>query len=211
MSGQIIVISGSSGVGKGTVVSSLMSMNGEYWLSISTTTRPRRGNEVEGVHYKFVDRAEFERLISEHHFLEWELVYGHFYGTPGPPLEEAYRAGMKVVLEIDTKGALTVKRKMPESVLVFILPPSVEDQIKRLRERGQDEEDTIQQRMKSFFDELEDIQYFDYAVVNDAVEEAVARIKDIVSSDRWRATKQDAIVGRLKNEYVRLFDEVKNG
>jgi guanylate kinase len=210
MPGQVIVISGSSGVGKGTIVSRLAASN-DYWVSISTTTRPKRIGEEEGVHYRFVDRPEFERLITEHYFLEWELVYGHFYGTPGQPLQDAYRNGMKVVLEIDTKGALTVKRKMPDAVLIFILPPTIDDQMKRLRQRGQDDDETIRQRMKSFFDELEDIQYFDYAVVNDVVDDAVARIADIVSSVEWRVAKQDGIIGRLKDEYVRLFDEVKNG
>ena len=177
---KLFVISGSSGVGKGTVIKEFLKRNPDYKLSVSCTTRAPREGEVHGVNYFFLTRDEFKSCIDRGEFLEWAEFSGNMYGTQRPYIEEKLAQGKKLILEIDTKGALNVKKIMPEATLIFILPPSFEELESRLRGRHTETEEAIQKRLASTKLELENSKYFDYEVVNDSVENAVRKLEEIM-------------------------------
>ena len=177
---KLIVISGSSGVGKGTVIKEFLSRNPEYKLSVSCTTRAPREGEIHGKNYFFLTREEFQTCIDRGEFLEWAEFSGNMYGTQRPYIDEKLAQGKNLILEIDTKGALNVKKIMPEAVLIFILPPSFEELEARLRGRHTETEEAIQKRLQSTKLELENSKHFDYEVVNDSIENAVTRLEEII-------------------------------
>lgn len=177
---KLFVISGSSGVGKGTVIKEFLRRNPEFKLSVSCTTRNPREGEVHGKNYFFLSREEFLSCIERGEFLEWAEFSGNMYGTQRPYIEEKLSQGRKLILEIDTQGALNVKKIMPESVLIFILPPSFEELEARLRGRHTETEEAIQKRLASTKLELENSKHFDYEVVNDSIENAVAKLEEIM-------------------------------
>ena len=179
MNNKLYVISGSSGVGKGTVLKGFLDKNPEFTLSISCTTRPPRPGEVDGVNYFFVSHEEFQKSIEEDKFLEYAQFAGNFYGTKKRYIKECLEQGKNVILEIDTKGALQVKKRMPEAVLIFICPPSFEELEKRLRGRHTEDEETIQRRLSEAKAELERAENFDYKIINDSVENAIKSIEKI--------------------------------
>ena len=178
---KLFVISGSSGVGKGTVIKQFLKRNPEYKLSVSCTTRNPRDGEVHGENYFFLTREEFETCISEEKFLEWAEFSGNLYGTQRAYIEEKLAQGKKLILEIDTKGALNVKKLMPESTLIFILPPSFEELEARLRGRHTESEEAIQRRLASTKLEMENSKLFDYQVINDSIENAVLKLEEIMN------------------------------
>lgn len=177
---KLFVISGSSGVGKGTVIKEFLKRNPDYKLSVSCTTRAPREGEVHGVNYFFLTRDEFKSCIDRGEFLEWAEFSGNMYGTQRPYIEEKLAQGKKLILEIDTKGALNVKKIMPEATLIFILPPSFEELESRLRGRHTETEEAIQKRLASTKLELENSKHFDYEVVNDSIENAVRKLEEIM-------------------------------
>ena len=177
---KLFVISGSSGVGKGTVIKEFLKKHPDFKLSISCTTRGMREGEVHGVNYFFLSKEEFKQFIDNEEFLEWAEFSGNHYGTKKSFVEECLKNGDNLILEIDTKGALNVKRLMPDAVLIFIAPPSVEELEARLRGRHTETEEAIQKRLASIKLEIENSKKFDYTVVNDKVEKAVDDLEKIM-------------------------------
>ena len=178
--GRLFVISGSSGVGKGTVIKEFLSKHSDFKLSVSCTTRAPREGEVHGKNYFFLTREEFTKCIDNDEFLEWAEFSGNMYGTQKAYVQEKLAAGKNMILEIDTKGALNVKKIMPEATLIFILPPSFEDLEARLRGRHTETEEAIQKRLQSTKLEMENSKSFDYQIINDSVDNAVRELEKIM-------------------------------
>ena len=177
---KLFVISGSSGVGKGTVIKEFLRRNPEFKLSVSCTTRAPREGEEHGKNYFFLTREDFQACIERGEFLEWAEFSGNMYGTQRPYIEEKLAQGKRLILEIDTKGALNVKKIMPEAVLIFILPPSFEELEARLRGRHTETEEAIQKRLASTKLELENSKHFDYEIINDNIDSAVQKLEKIM-------------------------------
>lgn len=177
---KLFVISGSSGVGKGTVIKEFLRRNPEFKLSVSCTTRAPREGEEHGKNYFFLTKEDFQACIEIGEFLEWAEFSGNMYGTQRPYIEEKLAQGKRLILEIDTKGALNVKKIMPEAVLIFILPPSFEELEARLRGRHTETEEAIQKRLASTKLELENSKHFDYEIINDNIDSAVQKLEKIM-------------------------------
>jgi guanylate kinase len=190
--GFLLVLSGPSGAGKGTLVDRLVAARPECSFSISATTRPRRSNEQEGVQYEFVTREEFERRRSAGLFLEWAEVHAHLYATPTRFVDEGVRAGRVVVLDVDVQGGASVRRVRPDAVSVFIYPPSIEALRKRLLQRSTDLPEVVERRLRNAPGELVQYREYDYLVVNDDLEQAVARLTAIVDAERARVRRLEA-------------------
>jgi guanylate kinase len=180
----LLVVSGPSGAGKGTIVKGLLERDPSLWVSVSWTSRPARDGEVEGVHYHFVSRQEFLAHRDAGGFLEWFEVHGDLKGTPKGPVREHLDAGEDVLLEIDVQGALEVRRQFPEALLVFVLPPSREEQRRRLVGRGTDSPEAIERRLADAIAEEAQGARFDVTVVNDDVDAAVAQVAGILATRR---------------------------
>ena len=178
--GNLFVISGSSGVGKGTVIKEFLRKHPDFKLSVSCTTRNPRAGEVHGENYFFITKEKFKSLIENGEFLEWAEFSGNMYGTQKAYVEEKLSVGKNLILEIDTIGALNVKKIMPEAKLIFILPPSFEELESRLRGRHTETEEAIQKRLESTKLELENSKLFDYEVINDSITNAVAQLEKIM-------------------------------
>ena len=183
MNRKLYVISGSSGVGKGTVIKAFLERNSEFMLSVSCTTRLPREGEVDGVNYFFLTKEEFQSCIDSDKFLEWAEFAGNRYGTKKKYINNCLDEGKNIILEIDTKGALQVKKQMPDSVLIFIAPPSLEILENRLRGRHTEDEKTIQTRLQEVKEELKRAENFDYKVVNDELEKTVLEIEKIINGE----------------------------
>ena len=181
---KLIVISGSSGVGKGTVIKSLLERNSDIKLSVSYTTRLPRTGEQEGVNYFYRTMKEFKKAVENDEFLEWAEFSGNCYGTKKSFVVKSLEKGEHVILEIDTQGALQIKEKMPEALLIFIAPPSYEELVARLRGRRTETEEAIQKRLDFVELEKENSKKYDYIIVNDTVENAVAQIEKIINEGK---------------------------
>lgn len=192
------VMTGASGVGKDTIRRAALPEVGEVTYSISATTRARRAGEEEGVQYHFLSRARFEEMIRQDGFLEYAEYVGDYYGTPRAPVERALAAGRDVLLELELAGARQIKRALPEAVMVFIAPPSLDELERRLRGRGTDDEAKIQKRLTRARQEILAVREFDYAVVNDVLDDAVQDFLAIIRAERIRAV-------RLNEEDVARF------
>jgi guanylate kinase len=179
---RLTVLSGPSGVGKDSVIELIRARSPWVWLSVSVTTRKMRDYEVEGVHYYFVDRPEFERLVASGQLLEWAEFAGNLYGTPRGPVEGRLGEGVPVLLKIDLQGARQVKAAMPDAQFVFLAPPSVEELKRRLIGRGTDDEETIRRRLAHADEELAAEAEFDVTVVNDYVERAADELVSLLGS-----------------------------
>jgi guanylate kinase len=169
---RLTVLSGPSGVGKDSVIELIRARSPWVWLSVSVTTRPMRDYETDGVHYHFVDRLEFQNLIDRGELLEWAEFAGNLYGTPRAPVEEHVRLGTPALLKIDLQGARQVRKAMPDALLVFLAPPSVEELHRRLIGRGTEDRETIRLRLEHADEELAAEAEFDVTVVNDSIEHA---------------------------------------
>jgi guanylate kinase len=194
----VIIVSGPSGSGKSTLVQKILEMPGTM-PSISCTTRGRRATESSGKCYDFVTEAEFEAMIARGEFLEYARVFGrHSYGSPKKWLEESQRLGLDLVLEIDVQGASQVKRQLPESVAIFILPPSRQELERRLRSRGQNSDEDIARRLQKARDEIAEFgKYYDYCVVNEDVERAGREVQAIVTALRCTKARRQDLVEKL--------------
>lgn len=194
----VIIVSGPSGSGKSTLVQKVLEMPGTM-PSISCTTRGRRATESSGKCYDFVTEAEFEAMIARGEFLEYARVFGrHSYGSPKKWLEESQRLGLDLVLEIDVQGASQVKRQLPESVAIFILPPSRQELERRLRSRGQNSDEDIARRLQKARDEIAEFgKYYDYCVVNEDVERAGREVQAIVTALRCTKARRQDLVEKL--------------
>ncbi|MGD1906095.1 MAG: guanylate kinase [Leptolyngbyaceae cyanobacterium] len=179
-SGKLIVLTGPSGVGKGTLLKRLRLQHPDLYLSISATTRQPRPGEVDGQHYYFLDRTAFEAMAAEGDLLEWAEYAGNYYGTPRKPVEAQIQAGCTVILEIELEGARQVAQTFPQAHRIFIAPPSPETLEQRLRERGQDDEATIERRLKRAQAELAAIAEFDQQIVNDDLNTAVTALESAI-------------------------------
>lgn len=180
--GNLFVISGPSGAGKGTLLSKVIERIPDAWVSVSATTRNPRPGEEEGVHYYFLDKDHFLELVNHDGFLEWAKVHDNYYGTLKESVLEHMKAGEQVILEIDVQGALQVRNVIPEAHLVFIEPPSLEELERRLRSRGTESDDVISSRMKTAEVELAQKMEYDIQVVNDDLEQAVNELTAVINS-----------------------------
>lgn len=181
---NLFVISGSSGVGKGTVIKKFLERNPDFKLSVSCTTRAKRPGEEHGVNYFYLTREEFMQSVKNGEFLEWAEFSGNCYGTNKTFVEDGLKNNENILLEIDTQGAKQVKEKMSNAILIFIMPPSFAELEKRLRGRGTETEEAIQKRLNTVKAEMENAKYFHYQVVNDDVERAVEEIENIIKNEQ---------------------------
>ena len=180
--GIIIVVSGFSGAGKGTVMKALTAKYKNYALSISATTRDPRPGEQNGREYFFVSNEEFEKLIKENGLIEHAGYVDHYYGTPRKFVEDKLSSGIDVILEIEIQGALQIKKQYDDAVLLFVMPPSAKELEERLRGRGTETDEVIRQRLSRAKEEAEGIENYDYIVINDKLEDCVERVNDIITA-----------------------------
>ena len=196
--GLLIVISGPSGCGKGTICKELRARHPEIKVSVSTTTREIRAGEVEGRDYRYISKDEFERQVQEGEFLEYARIYsGNYYGTPKKYVKETLMAGDDLILEIDIQGALQVKEKFEEGVFIFLVPPSMEELHRRLVQRGRETPELIMERFKSAYEEMNFINRYNYVVTNDKVDEAIKKIEAIIAAEKCRVVRNEALLHEI--------------
>lgn len=200
--GLLIVISGPSGAGKGTICQRIINEVDNIKLSISMTSRDKRGNEIDGKDYYFVTKEEFEKRIKNNEFLEYAIVHNNkYYGTPKSKIEENLKEGISVILEIDIQGALKVKELVKNAIFIFIMPPSMKILKERLTNRHTETEDKILERFKTAYKEINEYKKYNYVVVNDNLDDAVLKVKSIILSEKCR-------VDRIEDIYLDTEEEV---
>ena len=196
--GLLLIVSGPAGVGKGTVNAALMAKHPEIKMSVSATTRTPRPGEIDGVHYFFKTKEEFDRMIEENAFLEYVHVFGmNYYGTPKAFVEAEREKGNHVILEIDVQGAKKVKAACPDAVMVFITPPSLSILKERLVGRGTETQESIDVRTATALEELKSLPDYDYMVINDVVEEAVGEMEAILAAELLRTGRNTELITKL--------------
>jgi guanylate kinase len=192
--GLMLVLSSPSGAGKSTIARTLLENDPALSLSVSVTTRPRRGSEIEGVHYRFVSQREFERLRDSDALLEWAEVHGNFYATPREPAEKAMAEGRDMLFDIDWQGALQLKDKMRADIVsIFILPPSMKELKARLKRRAEDQEAVIDTRLSNALFEIEHWREYDFIVVNEDLDQAFNEVRAIVTAERLRRDRRPGL------------------
>ena len=197
--GLLLVVSGPAGVGKGTINQSLIARNSDIRMSVSATTRSPRPGEIDGIHYFFKTEDEFQKMIESGAFLEYMRVFNtHYYGTPKSFVEQELAEGRSVILEIDVQGAMRVKAAYPDAVLIFIAPPSMSELKSRLIHRGTESSEAIERRFETAFQEMELVDRYDYVVVNDILDLAIARTEDIIVAERCRVSRNGELIEKLK-------------
>lgn len=197
--GVLLVVSGPSGAGKGTICQILRDKLPELGYSVSVTTRQPRVGETDGVNYFFKTVEQVKKMIAKDQLLEYAEVYGNYYGTPRQYVMDLLNAGKDVLLEIDIQGALQIKKRFPEGVFVFIVPPSLDELSARIYKRGTDSEDVIQRRMASAASELTYAAEYDYIIVNDIAEKAANKILTIMDAERYRVARTYFIIDKICN------------
>lgn len=204
--GNLIVISGPSGAGKGTIIDKLKDINDNFWLSISMTSRDIRANDIPDETYFFVTKEEFENRIEKGIFLEYAMYNGNYYGTPKDKILDKLNQGIDVVLEIEIQGALKVKELVPDAIFIFILPPSMDELRKRLVKRGTDSKEKILSRFKRAYQEINEVTKYNYVVINDDVEKAVNKVNSILLSERCRVDRiEDVYLNNMEEEIHELL------
>ena len=201
--GLLLVVSGPSGAGKGTICKVLINRNKDLKLSVSATTRQPRNGEVEGVNYYFLTHEKFNDMISKNEFLEYAQTYSNFYGTPKAPVMESLEKGQNVVLEIEMQGARQVKEIYPEAILIFVLPPSLNELECRLCSRGTETKEQMQERLSCAFEEIKQIKDYNYFIFNETNREveAAIEIENIISAERNKAARyEEEIIRKFKEE-----------
>jgi guanylate kinase len=192
--GLMLVLSSPSGAGKSTIARNLLESDEGFELSVSLTTRSRRGSEIDGVHYHFVSRREFEHYREDGALLEWAEVHGNFYATPRAPAERAMAEGRDMLFDIDWQGADQLRETMPADIVsVFILPPSMRELKNRLRRRAEDQDEVIEARLKNARTEIEHWGKYDYVVINEDLDAAFTSVRSIVAAERLRRDRRPGL------------------
>lgn len=209
--GSLVIISGPSGAGKGTVIQEYLKNNDNVFLSISCTTRAMRPGDVENVTYYFKSKEEFEKMIENDEFLEYAQVFnGSYYGTPRADIEDKLKNGIDVILEIDVQGALNVKDKVPESICIFIMPPSMKELKRRLVGRGTEDKEKVLSRFKTAYQEINNVTSYNYVVINDDVNKAAEKIHAILLSEKCRVDRIEQVyLGNEEEEIHELLMDDK--
>lgn len=204
--GILLIVSGFAGSGKGTVMKRLTADYDNYALSVSATTRNPRPGEEDGREYFFKTKEEFEAMVENGDLLEHACYVGNYYGTPKPYVDKMLSEGKDVILEIEIQGGLQVKEKCPEALMIFMMPPSVEEIYNRLKKRGTEDEATIAKRMKRASEEIEEVSKYDFVMINDDLDECVRNIHELVQAAKWSTLRRGDIIDTFKSE----FDEFLN-
>ena len=197
--GVLAVISGFSGAGKGTIMKELVQRY-PYFLSVSATTRSPRSGEMDGTDYFFHTRDEFQRMIQKHELIEWAEYVGNYYGTPKKAVQQQLEEGKDVLLEIEMQGGMHVKEQFPDALLIFVTPPSADDLKKRITNRGTETPAEISRRLARAAEEVFYMQSYDYIVVNDDLEQAIAQIHQIISNEHSRTGHCKDMIALMKEE-----------
>ena len=206
--GLLIIVSGPSGAGKGTICNELKK-DSNIWISTSMTTREPRGTEKNGVEYFFVTKEEFENRINENKFLEYAIVHNNqYYGTPKDKIEEKLEEGFDVILEIDIQGALKVKEIVKDAICIFIMPPTMDILKERLIKRNTETEEKVLERFKTAYNEINEVTKYNYVVINDYVEDAVLKVKSIIQSEKCRVDRIEEVY--LNNQEELLHESLIN-
>ena len=198
--GILIVVSGFAGSGKGTLMKEILSQYDNYALSISATTRKPRGQEVDGKEYFFKTVEEFEKMIAQEELIEYANYVGNYYGTPRAYVEEQLASGKDVILEIEIQGALKVKEKFPDTLLLFVTPPSAEILKARLIGRGTETLDVVEMRMRRAAEEAEGLSSYDYILVNDDLQTCVEQMHNIIQSEHYRTSRNNDFMQQILEE-----------
>ena len=202
--GSLIVLSGFAGVGKGTVLKSLFETHEGYAYSVSATTRSPRPGEVDGVHYFFVSRERFEQMIANDELLEYACYVDNYYGTPKAYVDSKLEDGFDVILEIEVQGALNIKKKVPDAILIYMLPPSAVTLRDRLTGRGTETPDVIRKRMERAAEEAVGVEQYDYIVVNDDADECAQELNSLIRAQRHRTGSNKAFIRMIQEDLKRL-------
>ena len=199
--GLLLVVSGPSGAGKGTICKALLNKNDQIKLSVSATTRKPRNGEVHGVNYFFIEKEEFTKMIENGEFLEYAQIYDNFYGTPKAAIIECLEKGQDVILEIEMQGARQIKEVYPEGVFIFVLPPSLEELKSRIVGRGTETQEEIEKRFSCAFEEINQIVNYDYLIVNEDIEKSVSDVEAIICAEKNKVTRyKNNIIDKFKEE-----------
>ena len=202
--GILIVISGFAGTGKGTLVKGLLSQYEQYALSVSMTTRQPRAGEEEGVSYFFVSKETFEKTVEENGLIEHACYCGNYYGTPKAYVERMLQEGKDVILEIEIQGALKIKELYPDSLLLFVMPPSAEELYKRLVGRGTESPEVVDKRMRRAAEEAQGIEEYDYIVVNDDIDDCIKRTHAIIEAAHQMPVRNMAFIQKIQQELKQM-------
>lgn len=206
--GILIVVSGFSGAGKGTLMKRLVSDYDNYALSVSMTTRQPRTGEVDGREYFFSTKEEFEKKIEEEGLVEYACYCGNYYGTPREYVEKKLEEGQDVILEIEIQGALNVKKKYPDAILIFVLPPTAKELERRLTGRGTETAEVIRQRLSRAYEEADGMEMYDYILVNDSVDLCVEELHRLIQSQHLRTKSRMELVSKMKDELKELVENM---
>ncbi len=203
--GVLIVISAPSGCGKGSVIEGLLKNDSKTrWLSVSTTSRAPRSNDIPGKTYNFVTREEFEKKIEEGYFLEYTNYAGNYYGTPKEFIGEKLNSGIDVILEIEIEGANNIKKLIPEALFIFIMPPSLKEMVRRLKKRGTETKEKILERFHTAYKEINEVTKYNYVVVNDKLDEAIEKVEAIIKAEKCRVDRIEEVY--LNNEEEEIHE-----
>ena len=204
--GNLVVISGPSGAGKDSIVNNLKKFYKNYWVSVSMTTRDMRPGDVEGVSYFFIDDETFENRIKDNKFLEYAKYNGYYYGTPKDKILDKLNQGIDVILVIEIQGALKIKEILPETLFIFVLPPSMKELKRRLIARGTEDREKIVKRFTTAYQEINEVTKYNYVVINDYIDDASMKVANILVSERCRVDRiEDVYLNNMEEEIHELL------
>jgi guanylate kinase len=195
--GMLIIVSAPSGTGKGAIIEGLVKQDPKIIHSVSATTREPRNDEEEDKSYFFISTDEFRHMIEKKELLEWDEYCGNFYGTPKQFILDSIEKGQDVILDITVAGALDIKKEFPEAIMIFVLPPSLEELKKRIGNRGTEDEQSINKRMKSAYSEIRQVENYEYVLINDKLEKAISEAGTIIAAERMKYKRNLSIIDKL--------------